>query len=48
MTRYIQQDNRKAPEPKKEKPREMTKPGQYTMEQLYDIKPIVTPNGGKR
>ena len=46
MSRFIQQDN-KSKEPKQEKPREITKPGQYTSEQLSETKKIHSGSGGK-
>ena len=48
MSRYIQQDFGKKKEPKKEKPRELTKPGKYTSADLEGAKKIITPNGGRR
>ena len=48
MSRYIQQDFDKKKEPKKTKPRELTKPGKYSSVELEGAKKIITPNGGRR
>ena len=48
MSRYIQAKADSKKEPKKVKPREMTKPGKYTMENLEGVKKIISPNGGNR
>ena len=48
MSRYIQQDFNKKKEPKKEKPREISKPGKYTSADLEGAKKIISPNGGRR
>ena len=48
MSRYIQQDFDKKKEPKKEKPREISKPGKYTGADLDNAKKIISPNGGRR
>ena len=48
MSRYIQQDFGKKKEPKKEKPREISKAGKYTVADLENAKKFITPNGGRR
>ena len=43
--RYVQQENRKAPE--KKEPRELKKPGKYTSEELTASRKVPTKDGYK-
>ena len=47
MSRFIQQDSNKKKEPKKEKPRELSRPGKYTVADLENSKAIRSGTGGK-
>ena len=46
MTRFIQnENNRNKPKEEKKKPREMTKPGKYSSEDLMNTKKVNTGQG---
>ena len=45
MSRFIQNENRPKPKEEKKKPRELSKPGKYTSDDLANTKKINTGQG---